>query len=295
MLGVDKLLDETALLVDELGIDAEVRMRLSSILTPDFLKMHEADFLALTKIETAEDTWKALTEQYKDIDEDGFIILAINLASANITRRDFKKAGLADQIFLDTMDCFPRFLSEDLKNKGKICFTRSFWTWRQLAKQIFRLGALEFELKRLNTDAIEGYSKDDVILSVHIPSDAILDRDSLDQSYEEAVSFFKDKWPIFSPDGMPKLFYCHTWLLAPNLIKLLPEHSRIKQFASDYDIISVHEDSDGFYEWLFGGIKDLDQLPQTSSLQKNVVAHLRAGGKLGEAAGVKPFIKSIQR
>ncbi len=78
---------------------------------------------------------------------------------------------------------------------------------------------------------------------------------------------------------------CSSWLLAPTLGGLLPENSGIRRFAGDYRLYDVDEEDQEFYEWLFGGHKPLEELPEHTSLQRAVKAHLAAGGRLGYGKG----------
>jgi len=48
----------------------------------------------------------------------------------------------------------------------------------------------------------------------------------------------------------------------------------------------VDEEDQEFYEWLFGGCKRMETLPERTSLQRAVKAYLAAGGHLGMARGV---------
>lgn len=79
---------------------------------------------------------------------------------------------------------------------------------------------------------------------------------------------------------------CGSWLLAPALEKLLPEDSGIRRFAGDYRLYDVDEEDQEFYEWLFGGCRPMEELPECTSLQRTVKVHLAVGGRLGMARGV---------
>lgn len=79
---------------------------------------------------------------------------------------------------------------------------------------------------------------------------------------------------------------CGSWLLAPALNGLLPEGSGIRRFTGDYRLYDVDEKDQEFYEWLFGGYKPVEELPDRTSLQRAVKAYLAARGRLGMARGV---------
>lgn len=280
--------DETLALAAELAIMAETQVALQAIVTAELLSEQETTCLELTHYETAEDSWKKLSEQYKETDPDGLIVLGLSLAAAVKTRADYRRFGISDHIFLDTMACFPRFLSEDYTQAKKICFTRGFWVWRQLSCRLFRLGALEFEYRKSSDmgEKLLEYTKGQMILSVHIPSDARMTDEALRDSYDQALGFFREQEQNCCPEGFPVAMFCSTWLLSPTLNEILPEYSRIKRFSSDYTIYDVAPDNDGFYFWLFDGKKEMAELPRGSSLQRKVVEHLEAGGKIGSASGV---------
>ncbi len=71
--------------------------------------------------------------------------LAAALAGACRTRRAYRERNIPDEIFLNTMGCFRRFLMETHEMSGRWAFDRGFWTWRQTGCLLFRLGTLEFE------------------------------------------------------------------------------------------------------------------------------------------------------
>ena len=80
------------------------------------------------------------------------------------------------------------------------------------------------------------------VLSVHIPSDAVLDREELAGSYDMALRFFSQE--KLCPWGRPRAMVCSSWLLAP------PENSGIRRFAGDYRLYDVDEEDQEFYEWM---------------------------------------------
>jgi len=79
---------------------------------------------------------------------------------------------------------------------------------------------------------------------------------------------------------------CNSWLLAPALKYVLPENSKILQFQKSFDIDHVDLDSLGFMDWVYGS-KDipLEELPEDTSLQRNLKPYLRNNGKIGWASG----------
>ena len=278
---------DVAALAEELGLPPEVLEplgRAAEALPP------EVPYEKLASPETAEGAWAEITARLPAWEEDhGMAQLAAALAGACHTRRMYRERGIADDIFLDTMGCFRRFLTETHGSSGKWAFDRGFWTWRQTGCLLFRLGTLEFEYCGPGNGERrpEGLA-DAPVLNIHIPSDAVLSREELDRSYDWAERFFAGEGRAFCRYGAPRAVLCGTWLLAPALAELLPDGSGIRRFAGDFRLYRVEEDAADFYTWLFGRGKavPVEALPERTSLQRRVKARLAAGGKIGAACGI---------
>lgn len=278
----------TLALANAIGLQAPVCARLAEVLTPTLLDTHAADCAALTEPSTAANTWKALVATLGDGDPDGMKLLGLYLAAACITREKYREAGISDTIFLETMDCFSRFLQETYDRTGAWAFDRGFWAWRQLCCLLFRLGTLEFEYRLApeNEQMPDWIAPGTPILNVHIPSNAVLTGEALKASYQHSNAFFAAEGRTFCHDGPPVATLCHTWLLSQPLRSLLPPTSGIRRFGDDYEIYANDPADESFYLWLFHGKKPPDPLPQNTSLQRTVHAFLEKGGKIGAGLGV---------
>ncbi|MGN0813438.1 MAG: acyltransferase domain-containing protein [Candidatus Coproplasma sp.] len=219
-------------------------------------------------------------------DPDGMKILYIMLQAALHSHELYRKRGIADYIFIDTMKCFSRFVSEVYANSGRIAFDRAFWVGRQLSLQLFRLGCLEYELSELNKTEfslqIPKYLCGNAI-SVHIPSDAVLTKPSLEQSVLLCNEFLSSYFNNYA--NAPR--FCYTWLLSPQLKCLLSPTSHIRNFQDMFDIIAVNYDSEAYKRWVFG---DSDAEPEDfkeiTSLQRSIKQYVLSGGKIGEGFGI---------
>lgn len=213
-----------------------------------------------------------------DPDERGMKMLCVMLMGARFSLEKYVEHGIPRKIFSDTMKCFPRFVREHKVSYGVWGFDRDFWTGRQLSLRLFRIGQLEYE------KVVQDGKK---MLSVHIPSDAVLDQEELAESIRQSVCFFEK----FDRDYASVPYICTSWLLSPALRKLLGENSRILKFQDMFQITGVDEENRNFMEWVYKR-KDLspEQLPEDTSLQRNMKAHLLAGGWIGEGTG---FLKVI--
>ena len=166
-----------------------------------------------------------------------------------------------------------RAREETRVRSGRDCFDRGWWTWLHLSRTLFRVGALEYELQ---------YPEGAV--SLHIPSDADLSPESVEESLSRARAFIGRFFPEFA--GKPMV--CESWLLSPALGALLPEGSRILAFQRRFSIERVEENAMDCLEWLFSAQEDtpLMELREDTSLQRSVKKLLLAGGRIGTAWGV---------
>ena len=90
----------------------------------------------------------------------------------------------------------------------------------------------------------------------------------------------------FFPDYCGAPFLCTSWLLAPGLRACLPEGSRILSFQDDFEVTGIFPDRDQFLTWVYKRPDiPLMDLPEDTSLQRNLKQYLLRGGKIGEAAG----------
>lgn len=227
----------------------------------------------LLSIDTAPKAYDAIVAALGD-DPRGFKLLTVYLEAAFQTRDAYDKIGVPRAVFTDTMKCLTRFIGEYYVTYGGYGFDRGWWVYRQLSLSLFRLGVLEFEMKG-------------DILSVHIPSDAVMTREALDESYGRAKEFFAKFFPGFNYESIQ----CGTWLLSPVLRQLLPEGSRILNFQADYEITSVNPDAQDCMGWVFKRkYPDYESLPEETSLQRAIKKRLLSGGQIGAAAGRYKYI-----
>lgn len=275
-------------LCDKIDMPKEVAQKVIGILESyDFEGIKE---LAqdLRNIKTAPIAFEGISKLIENESERGFIWLTISLMVALDTHKNYMQMGIDNKIFYETMACFTRFVNEHKDSYGKYGFDREFWTYRQLSQTIYRIGTLEFELFTHSGDEISLDGKviikeGDKYLSIHIPSDAKTNKENCEQSYKMANLFFGNIYPSFEY----KYLYCNTWLLSPTLEKVLKQGSNILQFQSDYTICNFFENNESYKLWVFKDESlEIENLPENTSLQRNIKTHLLSGGKVGSADGV---------
>ncbi len=212
--------------------------------------------------------------------DDGAGILMRQLMTAAESRAWGAWKSIPEQIWTDTLKCYPRFIAEHRRSYGRDGFDRYGWTVRQAEARLFRVGELEYELIRTE----EGIRE----IGLHIPSDAKLESERLNASLREAEAFLKE----FFPDWADAPRTCESWLLSPRLKELLPPSSRILRFQAAFDMTEADTEDDAALEWVFyiaqGQRKGLDlrKLPENTTLQRGMKALLLRGEMPGSGRGM---------
>ena len=210
----------------------------------------------------------------------GADVLAEHLLKAVENRQSGPWQGIGEDVWLDTMRAFTRFVREHFDTYGFYGFDRGFWTTRQRDAKLFRLGALEYELLRDADGA--------TAIGLHIPSDVGLEFDKLNASVTTARDFMKRHFP----DWAEAPIRCESWLLSPALRDLLPPGSRILRFQAAFELTGVDPDADDVLQWVFGlGLARMadiapEALPEDTTLRRNMKRFMLGGGKVGSASGV---------
>lgn len=220
--------------------------------------------------------WNAAQEKIEILfadDRYGLNCLAFMLQISLRSYQEYILKGIPEQIYLATMGCFSRFVKEHMESYGTYGFDREWWTVRELSLKEFRLGELEYEMNE------EGNRR---IISVHIPSDVRLEEQKRIESYKKAESFFAEYYSGFAASE----YCCESWLLSPKLKELLPDNSHIVSFQNDFILESYDPENTDFMLWVFKNRQlSLEELPQNTSLQRNIKAYLKNGGKIGAGFG----------
>lgn len=230
----------------------------------------------LMDIKTAAQAYEAL-KGVLGTDEGNIKMLLCQLECARRDEARYAQRGISREVFVDTMKCFTRFIREcGEKHNGKLFFDRGYWSYRQVAMTLFRVGALEYEFRSMHTG--------EPALTIHIPSDADFSPASIDASLAAAKKMFVASFPEYRGTRI----ICDSWLLSPTLRTLLPETSNIVAFQDRFEIVSVNDTRNACLNWIFKVEGDVDfaTLPENTSLQRRAKAHLLAGGVIGSAYGV---------
>jgi hypothetical protein len=129
----------------------------------------------------------------------------------------------------------------------------------------------------------------DAALGVHIPAGRPgpsrgepMDFDDCGRSFRWATEFFARHFPEF---GF-RAFQCESWLLDPQLGRLLPPESNIRRFQEEvYLLPAAGADDSQMFERVFGRrYDDIRQAPQDTLLRRVIVNHILAAGEFRTAA-----------
>lgn len=240
--------------------------------TDDFSRIHPA-ISGLRDMETEACTREELVRLLGD-DPQKVKMLACMLVCALELYPWYQEKGIGENIFFDTMRCFTRFIEECRQKTGQYAFDREWWTARQVSGVLFRIGELEYEMVTVDSAPA---------VSIHIPSDAVLTGPKCDLSLENARKFFAGHFPRY--DGRD--YICDSWLLAPELGRLLLPDSNIIGFQRRFRLLKVDMMDTEYMEWVFKTRNTpAAELPEDTSLQRNIKQHLLDGGKIGAGCGI---------
>lgn len=239
----------------------------------DFAPLEE-HIVALTQKKVCFTAYEALKEMFGE-DLPNAKMLCCYLRAALISYEKYQELGIDDEIFIETMKCFPRFIGECFVKSDVLGFDRAAWSVRQLNLSIMRIGTLEYEYT---------VSNDKKVISIHIPSGADLSLASLKASFVAARKFTRAKMPEYADAP----FICSTWLLFDGLKNFLNPDSKIMQFQSCFDIHKQYDTSGQNLVFIFhkNDCSDYASLPENTSLQRKLKEYLLSGGVITSGYGV---------
>lgn len=225
---------------------------------------------------TREETWSQGLEQLREAlgeDPGGFKRLCCMLRCALKAKTEYDRLGISEQIYVDTMAAFSRFVREHQESYGCYGFDRGSWTPRQVSCRLFRIGQLEYEMTTL--DGVGA-------VSLHIPTDVDLRPEVLRPSVQEGLAEFYRLFPEYAG----KKVWCHSWLMSPQLKELLPEISNILRFQELFDIEPVGIPGNDVLLWVFKNPRlPREEYPENTSLQRKLKHFFLNGGQFLEGKG----------
>jgi hypothetical protein len=152
----------------------------------------------------------------------------------------------------------------------------SNWLTLHFRGSIYQLGRLQFN--RMNVRAAhvaDAFHEGEPALGVHIPESGPLSPEAVDDSLARAQPFFARHFP----ETPTRLGLCTSWLLDPQLAEYLSPDSNVMRFQRRFTLVGEGHDGDAdILRFVFHRIApNIEELPQRTTLERAIVAHLRAG------------------
>lgn len=212
-----------------------------------------------------------------------FFYVFMFLGALPSIRAYHRERSIPDEISWRTLTDLGRHMTTYRWKHGVGGLNAPFWHTLHSSGQIYQLGRLQFDRGRVGKRTGEAlaaaglpYRTGDPTLGVHIPAwSGPFDPASCDDAFRQAKAFYAQ----YFPETDYRIAVCHSWLMDPSLAEYLPASSNIVQFQRRFRLAYQPEDDGGStLEFVFGhSDRPLDALPQTSTLERAVVAHLRSG------------------
>lgn len=125
----------------------------------------------------------------------------------------------------------------------------------------------------------------DLVLDVHIQEGGSLNEADCAASYGMAETFFDAN--EIGGRGF-KAFVCTSWLLSPQLRKVLPDSSNIVKFQREYHLIPSCSNDDQLMERVFGGRPEkLSDAPRDTTLRSRILDAMLQGVSFQGGSGFK--------
>jgi hypothetical protein len=215
-----------------------------------------------------------------------YFFVYVYLAALADVRRFHKQRGIPDDISWATLSDLGRNLVRDRLLLGDGGLRTSDWLTLHFRGSIYQLGRLQFD--RMNIRAAErpwlpsappwvadAFREGQPALGIHIPESGPLTPEACEDSYARARPFFAEHFP----ETPTRLGICTSWLLDPQLADYLEPASNIIRFQSRFQLIGEGQDGDAaVLRFVFHRIApSIDELPRRTTLERAIIAHLRAG------------------
>ena len=246
--------------------------------------------------ETDRETWRALDRAHATLVNDlggveslelpgpaadrtplgRYFFAYVYLAALADVRRFHTQRRIPDDISWATLADLGRNLKRDRLLLGDGGLRTSGWLTRHFRGSIYELGRLQFN--RMNVRAghlADAFPDGEPALGIHIPESGPLTPEACENSLTQARPFFARHFP----ETPTRLAICTSWLLDPQLADYLAADSNIVRFGRRFTLVGDGYDGDAdVLRFVFHRIAPrIDDLPQRTTLERAIVAHLRAG------------------
>lgn len=200
-------------------------------------------------------------------------------------RRYHQQRGISDEVSWATLADLGKQLDVHRRTFGEYGLATHWWLGIHWTGMIFALGRLQFMLHQVpDGNPVPGTEPCEWVIGVHIPETGPLTPEAIDDSFAQAREFF----PRVFPEYPVKTATLGSWLLDPYLLDNLPQDSNMVRFGrrfTPYGEPRDAQDSAIFFTFRSHDLDRLDEFPQDTTLQRLIVARIKAGGTWQNAFG----------
>lgn len=199
----------------------------------------------------------------------------------------YDKAGLPKELYNETVQDFRFRVYECREVYHFNGIFVAWWYWIFCNLSLHKLGTMEFERTVADFDYDgKGVSvrKGDPIIAIHIPPKFKMSRQTVTEALKESYRFYGFRGKV--------AYQCDSWLLYPDFEDVFVKGGNVSEFRTFFDVFRArHYETfeDCWRLFKVGEIQDLETLPAETRLQRNMLHHLKAGGKTGDGFGVLVF------
>ncbi len=123
----------------------------------------------------------------------------------------------------------------------------------------------------------------DYFVTIHIPGEGKLDLEEVQKSISDSREILK----IVFKDYKPKLYMCTSWLLSPQLKRILKEGSNILKFADLFESVMGLPSPNPLYEHIFKvPVCDVSELKPKNAFQEGILQIYKDGYELHSGIGI---------
>lgn len=216
--------------------------------------------------------------------------LFFHISAAERLNALYEKLGIDEKIRFDTLEDISFKMHECYRVTGIYGLYTPAYLYGYYRAERFAFGRMQYEISSFNENAeIENtlIKKGDKVIKMHIPAcDKPFDKAARLDSYKKAYAFFKNE---FNTDKIP--FSCNSWLLSPENEKFLSLESNIIDFMHEFKITAVY-DNQNYHAFRIFGMelpKDLNELPENTSLMRGIKKRMLEGRGIQNGCGVFLF------
>ena len=205
-----------------------------------------------------------------------YFFVYVYLAALADVRRFHAQRGIPEETSWATLSDLGRNLKRDRLLLGDGGLRTSGWLTLHFRGAIYQLGRLQFNRMTVRAAHVgDAFHEGEPALGIHIPESGPLTPEACDDSFSQARPFFARHFP----ESPVRFAICTSWLLDPQLAEYLAPDSNIVRFGRRFTLVGEGYEGDAdVLRFVFHRIAPkIDELPQRTTLERAIAAHVRAG------------------